>query len=158
DSDFVSIAPQLTSKDYAATLASQIDLDRATPSESLARDIPFAAEGTQTTHFSVLDSNGMAVSNTYTLEQAYGSRIMVAGYGFLLNNEMGDFNRRPGVTDRHGRIGTPPNRIAPGKRMLSSIAPTIVTKDGRVVMVTGSPGGRTIINTVLCVLLNRLEF
>jgi gamma-glutamyltranspeptidase/glutathione hydrolase len=83
---------------------------------------------------------------------------MVSGYGFLLNNEMGDFNRRPGVTDRTGRIGTVPNTIAPGKRMLSSIAPTIVTRSGRVVMVTGSPGGRTIINTLLCVLLNRLEF
>jgi gamma-glutamyltranspeptidase/glutathione hydrolase len=159
DSDFVSIPPQLTSKDYAATLASQIDPDRATPSESLARDIPISqSEGDHTTHFSVLDAGGMAVSNTYTLEQPYGSRIIVPGYGFLLNNEMGDFNRRPGVTDRTGRIGTVPNTIAPGKRMLSSIAPTIVTKSGRVVMVTGSPGGRTIINTLLCVLLNRLEF
>jgi gamma-glutamyltranspeptidase/glutathione hydrolase len=83
---------------------------------------------------------------------------MVRGKGFLLNNEMGDFNPQPGVTDRNGRIGTAANIVAPGKRMLSSMCPVIVAKDGRVVMVTGSPGGRTIINTVLCVLLNRLAY
>jgi len=83
---------------------------------------------------------------------------VVKGAGFLLNNEMGDFNPRPGVTTRTGLIGTAPNQIAPGKRMLSSMTPTIVTRDGKVRLITGSPGGRTIINTVLCVTLNVLEF
>jgi gamma-glutamyltranspeptidase/glutathione hydrolase len=100
----------------------------------------------------------MAVANTYTLEHSYGSRVVVRGAGFLLNNEMGDFNWRPGHTDRTGRIGTPANQIEPGKRMLSSQTPTIVARDGKPVLVTGSPGGRTIINTVLCVVLNTLEF
>src|SRR5687768_1497012 len=158
DADFVSIPSQLTTKEYAAKVASTIDSSRATPSESLTPEIRIAEESPQTTHFSVLDAEGMAVSNTYTLEQAYGGRVMVRGMGFLLNNEMGDFNPQPGVTDRKGHIGTPPNVVAPGKRMLSSMTPVIVTKNGRVVMITGSPGGRTIINTVLCVLLNRLEF
>ncbi len=100
----------------------------------------------------------MAVANTYTLEHSYGSRVVVRGAGFLLNNEMGDFNWRPGDTDRKGAIGTAANQIAPGKRMLSSQTPTIVARDGRVFLVTGSPGGRTIINTVLQVVLNVLEF
>src|SRR5690606_7329762 len=95
---------------------------------------------------------------TYTLEQGYGSKAVVPGAGFLLNNEMGDFNLVPGVTDASGLIGTEPNRIAPGKRMLSSMSPTIVMQDGRVRLVTGSPGGRTIPNTVLWVVLNVLEF
>jgi len=100
----------------------------------------------------------MAVSNTFTLEQGYGGKVMVRGAGFLLNNEMGDFNPRPGVTTRQGHIGTAPNQVAPGKRMLSSMTPVVVAREGRVVLVTGSPGGRTIINTVLCVVLNVLEF
>ena len=100
----------------------------------------------------------MAVANTYTLEQSYGSRVMVRGAGFLLNDEMMDFNWRPGITDRKGGIGTPPNQIAPGKRMLSSQTPTIVAKDGKVVLVTGSPGSRTIINTILCILVNVIDF
>src|SRR5687768_17466397 len=84
--------------------------------------------------------------------------LVVKGHGFLLTNEMGDFNPGPAHTDRAGRIGTPPNLAAPGKRKLSSMTPTIVARDGKVVLVTGSPGGRTIINTVLCVVLNVLEF
>jgi gamma-glutamyltranspeptidase/glutathione hydrolase len=106
----------------------------------------------------VVDSEGLAVSNTYTLEARWGAKIVVPGAGFVLNNEMGDFNRRPGQTDRHGQIGTAPNRIAPRKRMLSSQTPVIVTRDGKVVLVTGSPGGRSIINTVLNVVLNVVEF
>jgi gamma-glutamyltranspeptidase/glutathione hydrolase len=98
------------------------------------------------------------VSLTYTLEQGYGSKIVVLGAGFLLNNEMGDFNAGPGLTDADGLIGTTPNLAGPGKRMLSSMTPTIVTKDGRVVMVTGSPGGRTIINTVLQTIVNVVDF
>ena len=95
---------------------------------------------------------------TYTLEDSYGAKCVVAGAGFLLNNEMGDFNVIPGRTDSAGRIGTPANLIAPRKRMLSSQTPTLVLKDGRVQMVTGSPGGRTIPNTTLWVVLNLLEF
>lgn len=158
DTDFVKIPKHLTTKTYARRLAGEIDLRRATPSEALAGDIPLAGESPHTTHFSIIDADGMAVANTYTLEQSYGSRVVVRGAGFLLNNEMGDFNWKPGHTDRRGNIGTPANVIAPGKRMLSSQTPTLVLRDGRAVLITGSPGGRTIINTVLCVLLNRLEF
>ncbi len=159
DPDFVEIPQHLITKSYAKELAADIDPRRATSSRDLAADIPLSPEGVQTTHFSVVDGCGMAVANTYTLEQAYGSRIVVRGGGFLLNNEMGDFNRAPGVTNVSGKIGTPPNLIAPGKRMLSSMTPVIITAaDGKLLLITGSPGGRTIINTVACVVLNLLEF
>jgi gamma-glutamyltranspeptidase/glutathione hydrolase len=158
DPDFVQVPTFLTSKDYARKLAQSIDPHKAMRSEDLAADIPLAGEGSQTTHFSVIDKDGMAVANTYTLEESYGSRIVVRGAGFLLNNEMGDFNPRPGVTNRRGLIGTAANQIAPNKRMLSSMTPTIVAKNGKVLLITGSPGGRTIINTVLCVVLNVVEF
>ncbi len=158
DPDFTRIPEQLTSKEYARKLAAGIDLTKATPSEELAKDLPLAREGDSTTHFSVIDANGMAVANTYTLERSYGSRVVVRGAGFLLNDEMIDFNWRPGVTDRKGGIGTEANLIAPGKRMLSSQTPTIVTKDGKVLLITGSPGSRTIINTVLCIVVNVVDF
>ncbi len=158
DTDFVSVPPHLTSKEYGRTLAQQIDLKHATPSAELAKDIPLAAEGDSTTHFSVIDKDGMAVSNTYTLERGYGSRVVVKGTGFLLNDEMTDFNWRPGYTNRSGAIGTEANQVAPGKRMLSSMTPTIVAHNGKVLLVTGSPGSRTIINTVLCILTNVLDY
>jgi gamma-glutamyltranspeptidase/glutathione hydrolase len=158
DPDFTRIPDRLTSKDYARTLARAIDLTKATRSEDLANDIPLTREGDNTTHFSIIDANGMAVANTTTLERSYGSRIVVRGAGFLLNNEMIDFNWRPGITTRGGDIGTEPNQIAPGKRMLSSQTPTIVAKNGKPVLITGSPGSRTIINTVLCILVNVLDF
>jgi gamma-glutamyltranspeptidase/glutathione hydrolase len=158
DPDFVRIPNHLTSKEYAARLAKNMDPKRATHSTALAKDIAPAQEGDSTTHFSIIDKDAMAVANTYTLEQSYGSRVVVRGAGFLLNNEMGDFNWRPGHTDLRGAIGTDPNLIAPGKRMLSSQTPTVVARNGKVVLITGSPSGRTIINTVLCVLLNVLEF
>jgi gamma-glutamyltranspeptidase/glutathione hydrolase len=163
DPDFVPTPDDLASTSHASSLAGSIDEQHATPSESLAAaaGIPLSdapRESPHTTHFSVIDADGMAVSNTYTLEQSFGGLVVVDGCGFLLNNEMGDFNPRPGHTDRTGRIGTPPNVVEPGKRMLSSMCPTIVAKDGRVVLVTGSPGGRTIINTVACVVLNVLEY
>lgn len=158
DSDFVPICPQLTDKHYARQLAEELDTSRATPSEKLAPPIALAEEPTDTTHFSVIDADGMAVANTYTLEASWGSYVVVRGAGFLLNNEMGDFNWVPGYTDRQGRIGTPPNLIAPNKRMLSSMSPTIVVRDGRVLLITGSPGGRTIISTVLQIVLNVVEF
>ncbi len=158
DGDFVAIPTHLTTKEYARNLAKSIDLARATRSEDLAKDIPLSNEGDSTTHFSVIDKDGMAVANTYTLERGYGSRIVVKGAGFLLNNEMGDFNWQPGVTNRQGTIGTPANVIAPGKRMLSSQTPTILAKDGKVVLITGSPGSRTIINTVLSIVVNVVDF
>ena len=158
DGDFVSIPSYLTSKEYARKLAAGIDLEKATPSESIATDIPLADESPETTHFSIIDRHGMAVSNTYTLENSYGCRVVVRGAGFLLNNEMTDFNHVPGRTDRTGLIGTPANVIAPGKRMLSSQTPALVTRNGRLILVTGSPGGRTIINTVLCTILNVIDF
>jgi gamma-glutamyltranspeptidase/glutathione hydrolase len=158
DPDFTKIPAHLTTKEYAQKLAGTIDPNHATRSEDLAKDLPLAPEGDSTTHFSVIDKDGMGVSNTYTLERGYGSRVVVRGAGFLLNNEMGDFNWQPGVTDRQGTIGTEANQIAPGKRMLSSQTPTIVARNGKVVLVTGSPGSRTIINTVLCVVVNVIDF
>jgi gamma-glutamyltranspeptidase/glutathione hydrolase len=158
DPDFTRIPDFLTSKDYASKLVRGIDLKKATSSESLADGIPLTKESDNTTHFSVIDGNGMAVSNTYTLEDAYGSRVVVRGAGYILNNEMGDFNARPGVTNTKGRIGTEPNLVAPGKRMLSSQTPTVIAKNGKAILVTGSPGSRTIINTVLCVVTNVIDF
>ena len=158
DPDFIEIPPQLTSKEYAAELARNISTSTATPSAKLGAEILVPQEGPHTTHFSVIDRDGMSVSNTYTLENSFGSRIVVQGAGYLLNDEMGDFNPKPGVTNSQGLIGTKPNLIAPGKRMLSSMTPVIVTRNNRVVLITGSPGGRTIINTVFCVVLNLLEF
>ncbi len=162
DTDFVKVPiAQLTSKEYARKLASAIDPAKASSSAELGKDIITVQPGTEseeTTHFSVIDRNGMAVTNTFTLEGGYGSRVVVKGAGFLLNNEMGDFNKKPGETNLTGDIGTTPNLIEPGKRMLSSMTPTIVTRNGKVVLITGSPGGRTIINTVLCVVLGVTEF
>jgi gamma-glutamyltranspeptidase/glutathione hydrolase len=158
DSDFVTIPSHLTDKEYAKKLAATIAPDKATPSTDLARSFGLVDEKTHTTHFSVIDRDGLAVSNTYTLEESFGGKLVVKGAGFLLNNEMGDFNPRPGVTSRTGQIGTPANQVAPGKRMLSSMCPTVVARDGKAVLVTGSPGGRTIINTVLCVVVNVIEF
>jgi gamma-glutamyltranspeptidase/glutathione hydrolase len=149
----------LTSKAYARELAAEISVTaRATSSEKLGHGMLTAAEGESTTHFSIVDSEGNAVANTYTLQDSYGSFVVVRGAGFLLNNEMTDFNLQPGVTDRRGRIGTPPNVVAPHKRMLSSQTPTIVLRDGKVLLVTGTPGGRTIINTVLGVVTNVVDF
>ena len=158
DPDFVDISPHLTTKAYATELGNNIDLGHATSSDAIAPEIVLAPESPDTTHFSVIDRAGMAVSNTYTLEASWGSRIVVSGAGFVLNNEMGDFNWQRGVTNRAGRIGTAPNLIEPGKRMLSSQSPFIVTRSGKAFLLTGSPGGRTIINTVLGNLLNVLEF
>jgi gamma-glutamyltranspeptidase/glutathione hydrolase len=159
DPDVVEVpVEKLASKSFADELARTIT-DRATPSAALAPfPISDAGEGSDTTHLSTIDAQGNAVALTYTLEEGYGGKAVVAGCGFLLNNEMGDFNLIPGRTDRGGRIGTKPNLIVPGKRMLSSQSPTIVLKDGKVRLVTGSPGGRTIPNTTLWVVLNVLEF
>lgn len=159
DPDFVTVPSDLTSVEHAKTLAATIKLDRATRSEDIAGDIKIAEgpyESMETTHFSVIDKDGMAVSNTYTLEGTFGCRIVVPGTGILLNNEMGDFNWYPGHTDRDGNIGTAANQIAPGKRMLSSQSPMIVRENGQAKLLIGSPGGRTIINTVTEILAQTL--
>lgn len=158
DPAFTKIPEHLTSRDYAHELRKKINLEKATPSADIAKDIPLTEEGDSTTHFSIIDKDGMAVSNTYTLEHGFGSRVVVKGAGFLLNNEMMDFNWRPGITTKAGAIGTEPNTVAPGKKMLSSQTPTILAKDGKVFLVTGSPGGRTIINTVLNVVVSVVDY
>jgi gamma-glutamyltranspeptidase/glutathione hydrolase len=147
---------RLTSKEYANQLRGTIQPDWATKSSD--KSFSWRHESPQTTHLSVVDANRNAVALTYTLEYAYGSAIVVTGGGFILNNEMGDFNPQPGLTNDAGLIGTVPNLTAPGKRMLSSMTPTIVVKDDDVFMVTGSPGGRTIINTVLQTIVNVVDF
>jgi gamma-glutamyltranspeptidase/glutathione hydrolase len=162
DPDFSRIpVSRLTSKSHAKAVAASIDGLRASSSKELGQDIlstTATTESDETTHFSVLDRRGMAVVSTYTLEGSYGSRVVVKGAGFLLNNEMGDFNKKPGYTDAEGNIGTEPNLIKPQKRMLSSMTPTMVLRDRKVVLLTGSPGGRTIINTVLSVVLAVTEY
>ena len=157
DPDFNPDMPieRLISKEYGAELRGTIRKDRA--SKSSPENFVWATESPETTHFSVVDKKRNAVALTYTLEFGYGSGIVVPGAGFLLNNEMGDFNAGPGLTDENGLVGTEPNLAAPGKRMLSSMTPTIITKDGKLFMVTGSPGGRTIINTVLQTILNVVD-
>ena len=157
DPDFVQPpVERLTSKAYAARLRATIDSVHASASAPAQVDERY--ESTQTTHYSVVDASGMAVSVTYTLEDTYGLGAVVPGAGFILNNEMGDFNGKPGLTDTTGLIGTAANVARPGKRMLSSMTPTIITRNGKLVGVVGSPGGRTIINTVLQVILNQTDF
>jgi len=162
DPDFVEVpVAKLTSKEHARSVAASIDLTKASSSLELGRDIVSTSpsqEPDETTHFSVIDRTGMAVSSTYTLEGGFGSHVVVNGAGFILNNEMGDFNKKPGDTNARGDIGTPPNLIDPGKRMLSSMTPTMVTRNGKIVLVTGSPGGRTIINTVFTIVLGVTEY
>jgi gamma-glutamyltranspeptidase/glutathione hydrolase len=147
---------RLVSKEYAAELRKTIPPDRA--SKSAPDSFSWPGEHAQTTHLAVVDADRSAVSLTYTLEDGYGSKIVVPGGGFLLNNEMGDFNAGPGLTTKDGLIGTPPNLAAPGKRMLSSMTPTILVKDGKPFMVIGTLGGRTIINTVLLTILDVVDF
>lgn len=158
DPDFAQDLPtgRLVSKDYAAELRRGIRMDRASVSDPARFEWP--PESQETTHLSVLDRAGRAVSLTYTLEDNYGLKRIVPGAGFLLNNEMGDFNAGPGLTDRKGLVGTEANLAAPGKRMLSSMTPTILVHAGKVVLVTGSPGGRTIPNTVLQTILGVVDF
>ncbi len=147
---------RLLSKEHARELRRTISSTTAAKVSPTTFEWP--AEGTETTHISVVDRHRTAVSMTYTLEEGYGMKAVVPGAGFLLNNEMGDFNAAPGLTTADGLIGTEPNLAAPGKRMLSSMAPTILAKNGGLFMVTGSPGGRTIINTVLETIVNVIDF
>ena len=158
DSDFVSDMPipRLTSKAYAGDLRKTINPQKA--STSTPTTFAWPVESHETTQISVVDAAHNAVSMTYTLEQGFGVKIVVPGAGFLLNNEMGDFNAAPELTNESGLIGTAPNLAAPAKRMLSSMSPTILAKDGKLFMVTGSPGGRTIINTVLETIIDVVDF
>jgi gamma-glutamyltranspeptidase/glutathione hydrolase len=146
---------RLVSKEYAERLRATISETHASASAPSSFEW---AEGDHTTHLSVVDGDRNAVSLTYTLEDSYGSKIVVPGAGFLLNNEMGDFNAGPGLTDATGLVGTEPNLARPGRRMLSSMTPTIVVKDGRAFLVVGSPGGRTIPSTVLLNVTNVVDF
>ena len=147
---------RLMSKEYAADLRKTIN--SATASKSSPTTFDWPHESDETTHISIVDRDRNAVSMTYTLEQGYGVKIVVPGAGFLLNNEMGDFNAGPEMTNADGLIGTKPNLAEPGKRMLSSMTPTILAKDGQLFMVTGSPGGRTIINTSLETIVDVVDF
>jgi gamma-glutamyltranspeptidase / glutathione hydrolase len=158
DPDFVK-APvaTLTSKEYAAKQRASIDLDRATPwTDALSATPPH--EGSNTTHFSVVDHLGNAVSNTFTLNFSYGVGLIADGTGVLLNNELDDFTAAPGASNAYGLVGFEANLPGPGKRPLSSMSPTIVLKDGKPVLVTGSPGGSRIISTVLQVIVNVLDY
>jgi len=159
DPDFWKV-PQagLVSEDYAASLRKGIDPARATLSQAIAPGSPPAAESRNTTHFIVADRFGNVVSNTYTLNFSYGSGIVVPGTGILLNNEMADFSAKPGVPNAYGLLGGAANAVEGGKRPLSSMSPTIVLKDGKPFLATGSPGGSRIITTVLQVLLNVIDY
>ena len=159
DPDFAEVpVERLTSKAYADEVRATIQAGAASVSDAGDVDGMPGWESTETTHYSVVDADGMAVSVTYTLEGGYGSYITVPEAGFLLNNEMGDFNGRPGLTDERGLIGTEPNLARPEQRMLSSMTPTIVARNGELVAVIGSPGGPTIINTVLQLVVNLVDF
>ena len=158
DEDFVKIPMKgLISKDYAAKIRESINMDKATPSSSIAPGKPQLYESNETTHFSIVDKFGNAVSNTYTINFSYGSGIVVEGAGFLLNNEMDDFSAKPGVPNAYGLIGGEANKIEPNKRMLSSMSPTIVKNKGKNFLVTGSPGGSRIITTTLQVIMNVID-
>ncbi len=147
----------LTSKDYARELAGRIDMSEATPSAQVRPGVAPVAESPDTTHYSVVDAAGNMVANTYTLNFSYGSGITVPGTGILLNNEMDDFSAKPGVPNAFGLIGGEANAVEPGKRPLSSMTPTLVFRDGRPLLATGSPGGSRIITTVLQQLVNLID-
>jgi gamma-glutamyltranspeptidase / glutathione hydrolase len=139
---------------YIATRARQIDPTKP----SVLASVQPGLEKPQTTHYSVIDADGNAVSNTYTLNGWYGSGVVVEGAGFILNNEMDDFSAKPGVANQFGVVGGDANAIAPRKRPLSSMTPTILVKDGVAAMALGSPGGSRIITSVMQVLLNAYDF
>jgi gamma-glutamyltranspeptidase/glutathione hydrolase len=147
----------LLSKDYAAQQRASIDLARATPWTDALSAVP-PREGQNTTHYSVVDAAGNAVSNTYTLNFPYGVGLVAEGTGVLLNNELDDFTAAPGASNAFGLVGFEANLPGPGKRPLSSMSPTIVLKDGKPVLVTGSPGGSRIISTVLQVIVDVLDY
>lgn len=159
DPDFVKVPWQaLTSKAYAKSLAQQIDLAKARPSAEIKPGKLAPYESNQTTHFSVVDKAGNAVAVTYTLNTNFGSGIVAGNSGILLNNEMDDFSAKPGTPNVYGLVGGEANAVQPYKRPLSSMSPTIVAKDGKTWLVTGSPGGSRIITTVLQMVVNSIDF
>lgn len=162
DEDFYPVPKnQLISKEYAKTIFEKIESakNKAVPSgEIKSLDVSLFQESTETTHYSVFDSYGNAVSTTTTINSSFGSGIVVEGAGFLLNNEMDDFSGKPGVMNQFGLLGTEANSIQPEKRMLSSMTPTIILKDSKPYIIIGSPGGSQIITTVLQVVLNCIDF
>jgi gamma-glutamyltranspeptidase/glutathione hydrolase len=158
DPDFYGVPVEtLTAMEYNKERMMEFDPDNATPSDEIgAGEITYESE--QTTHFSIVDSEGNAVSITTTINGGYGSKVFVAGAGFLLNNEMDDFSVKPGFPNMFGLVGGEANAIEPQKRMLSSMTPTIIEKDGDLFMVVGSPGGSTIITSVFQTIVNVIDF
>lgn len=158
DPDFTEIPVEaLTSRDYVNSRMRDIDPEKATPSEQI-KEGQVQKESEQTTHLSIVDGQGNAVSVTTTINAGYGSLVVVGGAGFFLNGEMDDFSVKPGVPNLYGAVGGAVNKIEPGKRMLSSMTPTILEKDGKLFMVVGTPGGTTIITSVFQTILNVIEF
>ena len=159
DTDFVDMPLEgLLSQDYARQRRASIRGDRATPSSQIRAGRPTAHESSETTHYSVVDRDGNAVAVTYTLNSSFGSGVTAAGTGILLNNEMDDFTAKAGEPNQFGLLQSDNNAIEPGKRPLSAMTPTIVTRNGRLFMVLGAPGGPTIISTVLQVITNVIDF
>jgi gamma-glutamyltranspeptidase/glutathione hydrolase len=160
---------QLLEREYLRRRMTDFSSDKATPSDSVQAGLgplklaaalthsSFGYESDETTHFSVVDAAGNAVANTYTINGGYGSGVTIPGTGFLMNNEMDDFTAKVGVKNMFGLLQGPANAIVPGKRPLSSMTPTLVFRDGKLMLVTGSPGGPTIINTVLQVISNVID-
>lgn len=158
DPDFVKVPiTGLISKSYAAEIKKSIDISKATPSDKIGHGTPPINESKETTHYTVVDAKGNAVSNTYTLNGWFGSGATVSGAGFLLNNEMDDFAVKPGAPNAYGLVQGENNAIAAGKRPLSSMTPTIVLKEGKLFLTVGSPGGPTIINQMVQVIINTID-
>jgi len=159
DPDFYDVPRNgLTNRNYTQTRMASFSPDRATPSTEIDAGAPAPKESEETTHLSVVDPWGNAVSVTTTLNGGMGSKVFVGGAGFLLNNEMDDFSVKPGIPNMYGLVGGEANAIAPGKRMLSSMTPSIVAKDGKLFMVVGTPGGSTIITSVFQTIVNVIDF
>jgi gamma-glutamyltranspeptidase/glutathione hydrolase len=158
DPDFFPVPlSRLISKEYAVERGRFLDTTRATPSSMISPGVIPLKEGMHTTHYSVVDKWGNAVSVTTTINGWFGNKVVVGGAGFFLNNEMDDFSAKPGTPNIYGLVGGEANSIQPGKRMLSSMTPTIVLKDDKPFLVIGSPGGSTIITTVLQVIMNVID-
>lgn len=158
DSDFIDVPLSgITSKSYAQKLRAKIDPNKATPASQIKPDNPVPYESDETTHFSIIDKYGNAVANTYTLNFSYGTGLVAEGTGILLNNEMDDFSAKPGTANAYGLLGNEANAVAASKRPLSSMSPTIVFKDSKPYIVTGSPGGSRIITTVTQIISNVID-
>jgi gamma-glutamyltranspeptidase/glutathione hydrolase len=159
DPAFVDVPmEELLSTEYVAKRLATVDPKRATPSSEVGAGLPLPAESPQTTHFSVVDRAGNAVSNTYTLNGGFGAKLVVPNTGVILNNEMDDFTSKAGSPNMFGLVQGPQNEIEPGKRMLSSMTPTIVEKDGQLRAIIGSPGGPTITTTVAQIVLQIIDY